>query len=134
MATPTLTGVSDLGKVTTENIGTTTNIVALPIPGSVSEATEGGGFIGAIKTVTITGIIAVTPNNVGTKSQALHAVADQDAKLSPSDLTAGGDREFVSDQVGTLKIIIMSVRTTYDNTSPNILNYVIAMTNVGSRL
>jgi hypothetical protein len=108
----TLNGVN-LGTITEETVEQNGNIVPLPITDTVSSESEAFDFGGATKTISVTGIKS-DPTEANLKSfiESLENIIGPD-----QDTTV----DYVSDFRGTLKVKVLSVRST--KTEPSRLKY-----------
>ena len=117
MAVPTLNALS-LGNVQTIAYNKDANIISIPFPGQNSGATDLYDALG------ITKIINIVGNFTGTTTAAVKALVDAIDALADGDQSS--TVSFVSDELGTLNVMVASFDVTWQIPS-NRVDYTIKL-------
>lgn len=104
MAAPTINALS-LGNLQTIAFTKDANIIPIPFPGQDSSATDLYDALGITKIITLTG------NFTGTTTAAVKALVDAIAALADGDQS--GTVSFVSDELGTIAVMVASFDVTW---------------------
>lgn len=104
MAIPTLGGINLTGSEMID-VTKSANIIPLPLPGLDSDDTEVADLLGVIKTISITGVFAES-----TIAATKILVDNLEALINGDQLVV----DFISDQTGTVSVMIADIRTTWD--------------------
>ena len=105
--TPTLTGMSSLGKMQLETYTKSTNVISLPFPLETNdETTENYGLSGASGIITIQGLFTGEIGDLNLPIIELRTIANADPVVT-------SQATYVSNMFPSgIKVVVMSVRST----------------------